>query len=46
MNRTQQTPGPAVIKVFESENELKCKDRLCDFCIKAMFIFKKIEKTI
>ena len=24
------TSGPAVIKLFESENELECKNHLCD----------------
>ena len=24
------TPGPAIIKLFKSENELKCKNRLHD----------------
>ena len=28
---SQMSPGPAVIKLFESENELKCKNRLHDF---------------
>ena len=26
-----EKPGPAVIKLFESENELKCKNCLLDF---------------
>ena len=28
---SNQRPGPAVIKLFEFENELKCKNRLHDF---------------
>ena len=36
MNR----PGPAVIKLLESENELKCKNRLHDF-IETLCIFSK-----
>ena len=35
------TPGPAVIKLFESENELKYKNRLHDF-IKTLCLFSKI----
>ena len=33
--------GPAVIKLFESENELKCKNRLHDF-IETLCLFSKI----
>ena len=32
-------PGPTVIKSFESENELKCKNRLYGF-IEILFKFK------
>ena len=32
--------GPAVIKLFESENELKCKNRLHDF-IETLYFFSK-----
>ena len=38
---TQKRPGPAVIKLFESENELKCKNRLHDF-IETLCLFSKI----
>ena len=34
--------GVAVMKLFESENELKCKN-LCDF-IETLFIFKHLRK--
>ena len=34
-------PGPAVIKLFESENELKCKNCLHDF-IETLCLFSKI----
>ena len=34
-------PGPAVIKLFESENELKCKNRLRDF-IETLCLFPNI----
>ena len=33
--------GPAVIKPFESENELKCKNRLHDF-IEKLCLFPNI----
>ena len=36
-----KTPGPAVIKLFESENELKCKNCLHDF-IETLCLFSKI----
>ena len=35
------TPRPAVIKLFESENELKCKNRLRDF-IERLCLFSNI----
>ena len=35
------SPGPAVIKLFEYENELKCKNRLCDF-IETLCLFSNI----
>ena len=40
--------GPTVIKLFESENVLKCKNHLRDF-IGTVFIFKhmrKLSKTL
>ena len=40
-NRTVLIVKPAVIKLFESENELKCKNRLHDF-IETLCLFMKI----
>ena len=37
----QVGPGPAIIKLFESENELKCKNHLHDF-IETLCLFSKI----
>ena len=38
---TGKTPGPTVIKLFESENELKCKNCLHDF-METLCLFSKI----
>ena len=40
-NRARNLHGPAVIKLFESENELKYKNRLHDF-IETLRLFSKI----
>ena len=37
-------PGPTVIKLFESENELKCKNRLRDF-IETLCLFSNISEN-
>ena len=39
--RERTATGPAVIKLFESENELKCKNRLRDF-IETLCLFLNI----